>query len=256
MNETVRNVDDFFAKTFRIIGKSLKFIFYALVITVNAILLFRVFTMGDPAVMEKLLVNDRTAALWAEKGETMEVLTQRQYFLSEDGRFSQTNLRILPEIDQIQLTVRYNNSTLKALVEDEDIALETAPDRDEDVFDMTLVKVLPMSDAEKEAIEDEILNSDALGDDEEYEAPRKEVRYTVSDSLTAKKLMYNYRRLIFDDVDLSDAEELWIEFYYRGALDYTAEPWCSILVWSAQDLNEPYELTKDDLRALEEGIAG
>lgn len=255
MNETVRKVDNFFAKLAHILGKSLKVLFYMLIIAVNGILLFRVFTSGDPAVMKTLMVNERTEALWAEKGEAMQVLAQEQYFLSEDGRFSQTNLRILPEIDQLQLTVRYNNSTLKALVEDEDIPLTEVPDRSEDVFDMTLVKVVAMTEEEKAAADEDILHGDALEDDGEYEVPRKEVRYTVTDSMTATKLMYNYRRLVFDGVTLDDADELWIEFYYRGALDYDAEPWCSILVWSADAPDMPYELTRNDLKALQAGAA-
>ncbi|MBQ2767751.1 MAG: hypothetical protein IJF49_06710 [Clostridia bacterium] len=260
MKESARKIDNLLARIFKIIGKILKFTFYAIIIGINGILIFRMLSAGDPRVMETLMVNDRTAALWEASDGEMEVLTQKQYLLSEDGRFAQSNLRWMPDINQLQITVRYNNSTVEGLVEDflmpetqfegEEVVIPDPPNDDEDLFDITLVKVIKTSESDQSP-DEESLNDNAL-DEEEAEVYRQEVRYTYSASLSAEKLVYNYRRLIFDDIDLSDAAELYLEFYYRDAVDYAAAPYTELLIWRAGD-DRPYELTKHDIKALEQG---
>lgn len=252
MNESTRKIDDLFAKFFKIIGKLLKFSFYAVIIGINAILFWRMFTSGDPKLMETLMVNDRTAAAYAEAGEALEVRYQKQELLDEEGLFAQSNLRYIPAIDQLQVTARYNNSTLKAAAET--FALAEVPAREADVFDVTLVKVIAVTEEEQAQADRDALSADVIGEgaDETVEAPRKEVRYYPSACLPDEKTVYNYRRFIFDEVDLSDASACYLEFYYNGAVDYDAEPYSEILVWYRGD-DRAYELTKADHKALEGG---
>lgn len=263
MKESTRKIDNTLARIFGAIGKILKFTFYAIIIGINGFLIFRMLSAGDPTIMETMMVNDRTAALWQEQGEEMTVLTQKQYLLSEDGRFAQSNLRWLPDIKQLQITVRYNNSTVRGLVEDflmpetkeegEEVVIPEPPDDDEDLFDITLVKVVKLTEEEQEAQDKDTLEKDALGDEEDSAPLRQEVRYTYSASMPAEKLMYNYRRLIFDDIDLSDADALYLEFYYRDAVDYAAEPYTELLIWHSATPDRPYELTKHDINTLNGG---
>lgn len=251
MKESTRKIDDFFAKVFKITGKALKFTFYAVIIGINAILLWRLMSRGDPALMETLMVNTRTASAYAEAGDQLEVLYQEQYYINEEGLFGQSNLRYLPSISQLQVTARYNNSTIRAMAETYE--LEEVPGRDEDVFDVTLVKVIALTEEEQAQADKDALTADVIGEDaEEVKTLRKEVRYFPSDSLADKKNVYNYRRLIFEDVDLSDAAELYLEFYYTGAVNYEAEPYSEILVW-VEGESYPYELTKADRKALKGG---
>lgn len=263
MKESTRKIDNALARILGIIGKILKYTFYAIIIGINGFLIFRMLSAGDPTVMETMMVNDRTAALWQEDGEEMTVMTQEQYLLSEDGRFAQSNLRWMPDINQLQITVRYNNSTVKGLVEDflmpetkeegEEVVIPEPPDDDEDLFDITLVKVIKLTDEEQEAQDREALEQDALEEEGGSSVPRQEVRYTYSAALPAEKLMYNYRRLIFDDIDLSDAEALYLEFYYRDAVDYAAEPYTELLIWHAESPTYTHKLTKHDIKALDGG---
>lgn len=252
MNETVRKADDLFAKIFKIIGQLLKFGFYAIIIGINAILLLRIFTSGDPKLMETLMVNDRTAAAYAEAGEGMAVSYQKQELLDDEGLFAQSNLRYIPSVSQLQVTARYNNSTLRAAAET--FALAEVPARSEDVFDVTLVKVIAATEEEQAQADRDALTADVIGGDADAptDLPRKEVRYYPSAALADEKTVYNYRRLIFDDVDLSDASACYLEFYYKGAVDYDAEPYSEILVWIRGD-DRPYELTKADRKALAGG---
>ncbi len=252
MNETVRKADDLFAKILRILGQLLKYGFYAIIIGINAILFWRIFTSGDPKLMETLMVNDRTAAAYAEAGEAIEISYQKQDLLDAEGLFAQSNLRYLPAIDQLQVTARYNNSTLKEAAQT--FELLEVPARDADVFDITLVKVIAATAEEQAEADRNALTADVIGgeDEEELELPRKEVRYHPSASLSDEKTVYNYRRLIFDDVDLSDASACYLEFYYKGALNYDEDPYSEILVWIRGD-DRPYELTKADRKALAGG---
>lgn len=252
MNDTVRKTDDLLAKIFGIIGKVLKYSFYALIIFINGILFWRLFSSGDPKLMETLMVNDRTAAAYAEAGDGLEITYQKQFLLDEEGRFAQSNLRWIPAANQLQVTARYNNSTLKDAAEV--FELFEVPAREADVFDITLVKVIAATEEELAKADRDALTADVIGEDagEAGELPRKEVRYSPVAVLPDRKNVYNYRRLIFDDVDLSDASVCYLEFYYKGALDYDADPYSELLVWVRGD-DRPYELTKEDRKALAGG---
>ncbi len=252
MKESTRKIDDFFARFFKIVGKLLKFTFYALIIFVNAFLLLRIFSMNaDPKAMETLMVNDRTAAAYAEAGDSLVVITQEQTTLNEEGLFAQSNLRYLPDIDQLQITARYNRSTLKYMAEEYE--LTEVPAREEDVFDVTLVKVIALTEEEQKQAEEAALNADAIGEDAaEISLPRKKVRYFPAASVSDAKTVYQYYRYIFEDVDLSDASEVYLEFYYKDFINYEADPYSDVLIWrKGADL--PYELTRRDLGALKGG---
>lgn len=259
MNDSVRKADDIFARVFGIIGKLFKFAFYAIIIGINGILFWRLFTMGDPAVMETLMVNDRTAAAYAEAGDSIAITYQKQTALDDEGLFAQSNLRYIDAADQLQVTARYNNSTLEKAAQT--FELYEIPGRDEDVFDITLVKVKhrEISTEEQAAADREALGENIVGV-EETTASAEEAelqsrigeRYTPTAVLEAKKTVYNYRRLIFDDIDLSDASACYLQFYYKGAVDYNLAPYSEVLVWIRGD-DRVYELSRDDRRALEGG---
>ncbi len=258
MNESVRKADDILAKVFKLIGKLFKFAFYAIIIGINGILFFRLFTMDDPKIMETLMVNDRTAAAYAEAGEDIAITYQKQTALDDEGLFAQSNLRYIDAVDQLQVTARYNNSTLeKAATAFE---LYEIPDRDEDVFDITLVKVKAVS-AEEQAEDDRAaLGENIVGVAETTAAAEEEIklqsrvgeRYHPVDVLEAQKTVYNYRRLIFDDVDLSDASACYLQFYYKGAVNYDLAPYSEVLVWM-RGSDRVYELTRADRKALDGG---
>lgn len=251
MKESTRKIDNFFAKLFSLVGKLLKVAFWTVIIGINGILFWRMFTSGDPKLMETLMVNDRTAAAYAEAGDSLDVIWQNQDRLNEEGLFAQSNLRYLPAIDQLQITARYNNSTIRAMAEAYE--LSAVPEREAEIFDITLVKVIAPTAEEQAAADDAALSVDALGDAAvDVALPRKEVRYFAAACISDTKTVYNYRRLLFEDVDLSDASALYLEFYYKEAIDYDAEPYSDVLIWLRGD-DRAYELTRADRKALAGG---
>lgn len=250
MKESTRKLDNFLARVFKIIGVLLKCTFWGIIIGINAILLLRIFTSGDPKGMETVMVNDRTAAAYAEAGDALTVICQKQERLDEEGLFGQSNLRYFPAIDQLQITARYNNSTIRAMAETYE--LTSVPGREADIFDMTLVKVITRSEEEQKAADDAALSADAIGGNTEAELPRQEERYFPAACISDTKTVYNYRRMIFEEVDLSDADALYLEFYYVGDVDYDAEPYSKVLIWlRGEDI--AYELTRADRKALAGG---
>ena len=199
------------------------------------------------------MVNERTAAAYAEAGEGLVVITQSQTKLNEEGLFAQSALCYLPDIDQLQITARYNRSTLKYMAEEYE--LSEIPSRDEDVFDVTLVKVIASTEEEKKEADDALLGSDAFSEESvDISLPRHEVRYFPAAEISDAKTVYQYYRYIFEDVDLSDATEVYLEFYYKDLVDYDAEPYSEVLIWR-RGADQPYELTKYDIRALKNGAA-
>ena len=111
------------------------------------------------------------------------------------------------------------------------------PDRNEDVFDITLVKV---TDLTPDKADD--------NDDLRYLA---EERYTVSSVIGAEKGLHNFRRITFEDFELGEALRVYLCIYYKGAVDYGEPPYATVTVYDAQDTIHTYKLTKKDVAAIE-----
>ena len=136
------------------------------------------------------------------------------YFTAKDARFIQ-------EANQVQILFRYNNATIRHLVEDYDLA--EIPDRAEDLYDVTLYVAYDLTPADL---------TDNAGNDP---ASVKFVRYHATSSEPAQSLMYNYRRLTFDGVDMTVSDNpvlaVYVDVYYLGDLDYEAEPYGTICIY-------------------------
>ena len=84
----------------------------------------------------------------------------------------------------------------------------------------------------------------------------KFVRYHATSSEAATSLMYNYRRMTFDGIDMTvtDAPVLavYVDVYYLGDLNYDAEPYGTICIYdyAAENTYEP--LDKQVIAALTE----
>ena len=104
-----------------------------------------------------------------------------------------------PSLGELQITVRYNDATLREV--QADYALSEVPEATADLFDYSLM------------------------DDNGNRSP---LMYKDTD----RKFMYNYLKLCFSGVTF-DEETNWIrlEIYYKDDLDYTEEPYACILVW-------------------------
>ena len=156
------------------------------------------------------------------------------YFTAKDARF-------IVEADQVQILFRYNNATIRHLVED--YGLAEIPDRAEDLYDVTLYVAYDLTPADL---------TDNAGNDP---ASVKFVRYHATSSEPAQSLMYNYRRMTFDGLDMTVTDTpvlaVYVDVYYLGDLDYEAEPYGTICIYDYMAEITYETLTKQEIAALE-----
>ena len=156
--------------------------------------------------------------------------------------FSAKEARFIQEANQVQILFRYNNATIRHLVEDYDLA--EIPDRAEDLYDVTLYVAYDLTPADL---------TDNAGNDP---ASVKFVRYHATSSEPATSLMYNYRRMTFDGLDMTVTDTpvlaVYVDVYYLGDLDYEAEPYGTICIYDYLAENTYVTLDKKEIAALTE----
>ena len=240
------------SRAFKIIKRVIVLLFSLAVTAVIAVLLWRILSSGDPKSMQVLSVDDRLAKSYENSGEELYMFRQEQRSITsgEDNYsyFAITNCVMIPEANQIQTVVRYNNSTVKHTAED--FGLEQVPSRYDDIYDVTLLFAIDLTPDNED---------DNLGNDP------KSVRFVRCHGevvLSDAKNMYNYRRLTFrlEDAELELGElmesglllAVYADFYYNGAIDYDATPYGTLCLYDFKSENVTVELEKKDIEAIEE----
>lgn len=219
-----------------------------------AILLWRIFTSGDPSELKVIQVDQRLAdayvAAQAEGRELEPYYNDELYTITYEkeryGYFSVSQVRLIEEAEQVQLVFRYNNSTIRHLKED--YSLAEMPSRSEELYDVTLYVAYDLTPAD---------TTDNDGNDPASVAFR---RYHASSVKPVQKGLYNYRALIFNDVDLVNTETpvlgVYVDVYYKGDLHYLEEeggqePYSALMIYDYAASRTPRPLTKKDKAALE-----
>lgn len=236
---------------FKFIKRIFIVLFSLIIITVVAILIWRITSSNDPKSMEALHANEELCAAYSEEGEDLYMFRQNQRTITSSdknyGYFAITNYTIIPEADQIQVTVRYNNSTLRHTAED--FALDEVPSRDDEVYDVSLLFAIDLTPENKD---------DNLGNDE---SGVKFVRCHGKVVLSEQKNLYNFRQMVFqtdsEELDLSELLDsglllaIYADFYYVDAIDYDAEPYGVLCLYDFMSENIKVELDKKDIKALD-----
>ena len=191
------------------LGKILKYIVIGLVVLVYALLMMRVYLNNDTGVAlnKKLIANDKTVeaynnalnggdgefTVWAQSmgSYTMTLTTDKNGRPDETRRVSHSkyseskefrgmimvsNFLYYEDAHQVVITVRFNRASIEALKEVTKL---------ESVFAEPYLYAL--TDGKK--------------------------LYTDYDYVTYKRFTYNYRRIIFNDVDLKDVSQLSLNVY-------------------------------------------
>ena len=240
------------SRGFRITGRIIKFLFFLIVFSVIAIILWRIFSSGDPKSVDTITPNDKLCEAYEEHGDELYMFRQEQRSITSAkdnyGYFSVTNCVFIPEANQIQIVVRYNNSTIRSLAEDK--ALPEVPLRDEELFDVSLSIATDKTPDNKD---------DNLGNDENG------VRFTrvhPSSVSSDTKNLYNYRRFVFDldsaDISLSELLEdglmlaVYADIYYVGDVDYEKPAYGTLCLYDHLSENIEVEMRSRDRDALEE----
>ena len=220
--------------TSRIIGWAVRLLIAAMICSVLGVLLWRILSSGDPASMTVLQANDKICAAYGEQGKELQILHQQHDTIIRDGPakgyFSVTQSQFIPAADQLQITFRYNNSTLKYVAEDYE---KPAPlERGKDWFDVTVTIAYDLTP-----------ENTADNDINDASSVRFE-RYQPTDSIKATKNLYNYERLTFDGIDICDGFDaegnpimradvlaVYVDIYFNEDLNYEEEPLGTLLIY-------------------------
>ena len=198
------------SKAGTIVKTSVKVFFLGISLFIYTFFIFRLCTADDPKAMTDIIWNDISRAAYTSSPETFEALEQEpDTYITNDGRFWISNVVYLPTAKQLQLTIKYNSSTLKYLTQE----LEEASTDDTESQDVRIT--LP----------DEPFSYSLIDN--------SGVRYQVYTAEAARKQNYHYRRLVFENIDLTDVTDLYVDIYYVGAQNYAAIPYGSLKAWDA-----------------------
>lgn len=225
-------------KTGKIILWSIRALFYLIIIAVNVIVIWRVCFSGDPSEVKTILVNENTLHAYEEHGDSLLLETQDQRTITSSGLFSVTNYVFIPEAKQLQITVRYNNSTLRKV--SEKYGLDEIPNREDTVFDVSVVKT---TDLTPENTDDNI-DPETLSEE----------RFFPSEVKNAYKRLYSYRKFIFDGISYEDAVGIFADIYYIDDVDYVKEPYGALCLYDNEMPIITKSLTGADKRVLKKAL--
>lgn len=218
-----------------------KLLLTLLIITVTAILGWRIGCSEDYSLTKGVTPNDTLKAAYATHGDNLILQYQEDRATitkAEDnyGYFSVIEYVYIPQAQQLQVNVRYNNSTLKHLKED--YGLSEAPDRALDWYDVTVAISTDLTPDDQT----DNLNQDALSI-ERIHATGEPVRENTT--------LYSYRRYTFDNVILTDnTVGMFVDIYYNGDINYEKDAYGTLLIYDKTAPWYSYELSKDEREAL------
>lgn len=226
-----------------ITGIVLKWLFTLLIFGVCAFVCWRVFISNiPPSQMDELAPNAPLAEAYAAKGEGLTLFTQEEGTMTRGdnnyGYFGVTRCVFIPEAKQIQLVVRYNDSTLTAIKADKGLAEE--PPKGEKILDVTLLKMVD-------------LTPEDLTDNKDGSATLGKVRLQpTGEPVIETTLLYTYCLYTFDNVSVEDAIAVFADIYYLGDVSYEAEPYGALRVYHTESPRIPMTLDGDEIDALNE----
>ncbi|MBO4213176.1 MAG: hypothetical protein J5894_03575 [Clostridia bacterium] len=231
----------------RKVGKVIKYIALVFVFAVTGFIIFRMLSSGDPNEVKTLLVNKNTYDAYVESGETLDMFYQEHSSITRGdenyGYFSVSQVAFIGSAKQVQLVFRYNNSTLRSVAKD--LSLAEVPSRDDDIFDVTLVVSRDLTPEDK--TDNDVSAKDKPGS-------VAETRYFASQSISATKLMYNYRKFVFDGVEIDENTlAVYVDIYYKGGdvtPDYEKTPYGTLCIYDYASQNLTRKFTNDDKNAI------
>lgn len=207
----------------RILKKTFFYSLRVIALIVVGLLFWRIFSSGDTKLAKEFLWNESAITAYNENPNNFQAFHYKHPDnYTKDGKFMASNVYFVKSTGQFQITVRYNNSTLKKLAKEYN--LEKIPNGEVFVFTLT----------------------DNLGN-----------VYTEYEYAVDEKNVYNYRRVIFDGIDMNASktfeedgkqvekvfEELYINVYYAEDVVYS-KPYGKITVYDTKYYHEPIDITE------------
>ena len=184
-----------------VVGLIFKILIAAVCILVIGVLGFRLVIFNNyPDNIKNIYFNETLTAYYEKTGGNIGAITQNlraEYDDPDEGNFFCDNLIAIKDINQLQISARFNTSLMANIQKEYGVELD--PDA-ENLFTFKL-SVLPLSKKDGTA----------------YPTATATVSPVVAQD---KMLMYRYYKLVFDGVDFSleGEDEIWIrlEIFING----------------------------------------
>lgn len=202
------------------VRRVIKYIFIALILIFNIALVVRIWMMNDTSVLSGLLINEKIKSSYASdpSGFSVEKYTVVEK-LAQNGEFSAYALVYIPSINQLQVTVRINDSILEG-------------------YSLSSTEVI----------------SFAISDSAENFTNFQTAR------LSEKRFMYNYIKLVFDDITLpetvinedevigttTESKQLNLFSYMNNG----EKRFAGIILYDSRDEAQEYKLSKSEINEL------
>lgn len=223
-------------------GFVLRFLLTLIIFAVCFFLIWRVFISSNPpSGMKGLAPNGQLAAAYKAHGEELSLFTQEQATVTRGennaGYFGVTTVIFIPEAEQLQVVMRYNNSTLKNI--QKDFGLAERPPKGVEIFDATVVKVVDTTPDNKE---DNVDGSAALS----------KIRIAPTASEVDTTSLYTYVRYTFDGVTVSeDTIAVFLDIYYEADVNYENKALGTLRLYHEESENLTVGLSGKEKKALE-----
>lgn len=228
----------------KIVGNVIKALLYSIVALIVIFFVWRIwFSTNIPDNVEQLVVTDSLVDAYNKADGELYGFDQDQYTITRAeenyGYFSIEDFVIIPEARQVQIIFRYNNNTIKKIAEKYNLGEIT--DRTQELFEVTLVKTEDMTPD--------------VSTDNYDESKLIKTRYHASEVIEAHTLLYNYYRIVFENVDIDeDTFGLFADIYYVGAINnYEQAADGTLCLYDYQMMRDDYEFESSDLKRIKKG---
>ncbi len=246
---------------FTILKLFFKLLAVSMVLLVVGLLGWRFWVARVPAELKVLSPNDALVEAYEAHGSDLKLVIQEQGTTTNSessyGYFTCCDAVFIPEARQLQLLVRYNDSTLRATEKDYELE-EDSLDSDSDWYDISLVMMIDKTpeDSSDNLLKDLGEHRDSIGLERIYPTEVTQTKHTK---------LHNYRRLVFDNVDFEDTTlAVFVDFFFKNDIWYEKEEfdvyvdksYATLCIYAYTEESAERELSKDDIKAIEDYISG
>ncbi|MFA6947636.1 MAG: hypothetical protein WCQ72_01505 [Eubacteriales bacterium] len=182
------------------VGKLIKWIIIALILFVYGLFMLRICSQGEPESMKRFYWTQSSIELYKSSPDTFSAAVSKpDKDIDDAGLFSVSSVYYMPQTGEIQLSVRYNNSTVKKIQEDYSLDAQLAGE----IFVYML--------------------TDENG-----------VTYTSYSFTSAKKFVHNYRRVVFGGVDFTSCGAVTLDIFYINDVN-RSHPMASFIIYDPEN---------------------
>lgn len=201
------------SKPVKIILGTLKFCWILFIVGIFALIFLRLNLLKTPKKFQDFAWTDEAVAEYQTSGKLTVGFQEPYTEYDEDGYYHISDVSFATSIGEIQLTVRYNSrSTINTLMNK--YGLTERPTGETFVYILT--------------------------DDDGNE-------YTSYRFSAAEKPLSEFRRIIFDGVDFSTTDNLYLHVYYGNDVRDTSSMYAVFTVYESDRWIEEKDLTPSDL---------